>query len=655
MCFHHGGNVFPQVPLKKANCSICRPSTEVTMYHSPAFRPLFAASCLVLLASAVGCSGIAGTNSDSSDSNGGSGGDNAGGNDQGGNAGGSSGAQGGKAGATVATDLAFECNPKANPPTLALPRLSAIQVKNVINDLISLSLKGSATVAAAQADVAPVLSTWPGDLAPAAGAKTRGLYRRMDSGVVTELVAASYRTAEAVGLALTKPDRIGTLLGSCASAADSKPCVLELLRRIGPRLLRRPLTSADETFYMGKYGTGTALDAAALAQVIGILVASPDFFYTVESGTGSASATRTPLSGTELASRLALHLWNTLPDDALWQAGTSAKLLEDATFKDQVNRLLSDPKALPVLDEFVSDWLLLNDVPRFETLKQEARYQSFAAADSAMLAAALRQAAIDDVFSLTRDLFLTNPAKATALMQDTRVFPTNAALARIYGVSVWDGKSTAPTAADRPGILTRLALLATPTVETHPIVRGTFIRQQILGDSIPPPPDNASAIAQMQAAAIPATASTRERLTSITESRPLCAGCHQAFINPLGFAMEGFDTLGRKRNVETIFDPAGKAIAMPAINVKTSAQIDLSETVEVDGAVGLANAIAKSGKLEASLARQYFRFINRRREVDAEDGCALENLRKSLLDGRTLRDLMVAAVSQPSFKERVFQ
>jgi Protein of unknown function (DUF1592)/Protein of unknown function (DUF1588) len=603
----------------------------------------------------VGCSGaIGGSDGKGGD---GSGNRNTAGDGSGGTSeGGTSGTQGnGGAGGSTPADLSFACDPKAVPKSLALPRLSAIQVKNAINDLIAIALKGSATVAAAQAEVAPVLAAWPGDLAPATGAKTRGLYRRMDSGVVTELVGASYRTAEAVGNALTKSDRLSALLGSCASAADSKPCVLELLRRVGPRLLRRSLTAGDETFYMSKYGTGTALDAAALAQVVGILFASPDFFYTVESGTGAANVLRTPLSAMELASKLALHLWNTIPDDALWTAATGGKLLEDATYTAQITRMLADPKAVPVLDEFVSDWLLLSDVPRFDSLKQEARYQSFAAADNAMLTAAVRQAAIDDVLTLTRDLFLTNPAAAATLMQDTRVFPTNPALARIYGVSIWDGKSAPPTVAERPGVLTRMALLAMPTVETHPILRGTFIRQQILGDEIPPPPDNANAVAQMEAVAIPANASTRDRITAITESRPLCAACHQAFINPLGFAMEGFDTLGRKRNTESLFDAAGKTTATPAIDTRTSAQIILDEPVEVADAAGLALAIATTGKLEASLARQYFRFLNRRREVDEEDGCALESLRKSLLDGKTLRDLLVAAVSQPSFKERVFQ
>ncbi|MDX2018883.1 MAG: DUF1592 domain-containing protein [Deltaproteobacteria bacterium] len=615
------------------------------MHQDPPSRSLLLAG-LLLSFIPIACTGS--VSNDGSDATGGNGGADVAGNSAGSDS-------GGQGGAASAADLAFQCDSKASPLDTPLRRLSATQVKNVVNDLIAMALQKPDLAGAAQAEVASALSTWPSDVAPAAGSKTRGLYRRMDLGVVTELVAASYRTAEAVGLALTTDARVGALLGDCAAAADTKPCVLEFLRRVGPRLLRRPLTADDETFYMSKY-TAKALDATALAQLIGILFASPDFFYTIESGTENSSPGpgQSALTATELASRLALQLWNTIPDDELWEAATSGKLLEEATYDAQVKRMLADPKALPVIDEFVSDWLLLNDVPRFDSLKQESRYQSFAAADGALLTMTLRQAAIDDVLALARDLFLVNPASPQALMKDTRVFAKDAALARLYGVSVWDGKSDVPRLAERPGLLTRVALLATPTVETHPILRGTFVRVQILGDALPPPPDNANAIAQMEATTIPATASTRERIASITESRPVCASCHLTFINPLGFALEGFDALGRIRTKETVLDGAGKVVATPEINTKTDAQIH-ADNVSVAGAADLADAIASSGKLEVSLARQYFRFLNRRREVDDRDGCQLESLRKSLMEGKTLRDMLVTAVSQPSFRERVFQ
>lgn len=543
------------------------------------------------------------------------------------------------------------CGGGIGAPNVSLPRLSGSQLRNATLDSVAIALQTSSFNVAVQKALDPIFLTFPADVGPAAGRKVRGTYRRMDQSVVPDFVAASYRLAQAVGEELTQPDRLSALLGDCVGDSEGRACVSNLIKRIAPRILRRPLTASDETFFMGHYDASGKVNGAALARVLGILFASPDFLYLVESGTETEGA-RTRLNPYEVASRLSFHLWNTVPDNELWAKAEEGDLLTESVFREQVDRMLADPRANGMVDEFVTDWLLLQDTPNFEGLSRNAVYKTFAGDDATVLSANVRQDAINDVLVLARELFLGGTADASALMTDRRLFVQEPALAKIYGVSPWNGQGSAPESDERPGLLTRIALLAVPTVESHPIVRGVFVRTQMLGEDLPLPPDNATAEAAQQAEAVPATASTRERVTAITESNPRCAGCHKYLINPPGYALEEFDSLGRKRDEEIVFDSAGKIISRPAIN--SQVEIEITELTTLSGAKDLANAIVQSGKLEASLARQYFRYTHRRRDQGDADECHLGKLQKVVRDG-TLLDFLREGVLADAFVTRVFE
>jgi hypothetical protein len=134
----------------------------------------------------------------------------------------------------------------------------------------------------------------------------------------------------------------------------------------------------------------------------------------------------------------------------------------------------------------------------------------------------------------------------------------------------------------------------------------------------------------------------------------VCSGCHRALINPLGFATESFDALGRYRTEQKLFDEDGESIGSKPVDTRGVPRVLSDDTAEVSGALELMNKIAESGKAEACLARNYFRFTFARWENLSQDGCTLEALRAPLAQGGTIPELAEAAARTPSFKRRAF-
>jgi hypothetical protein len=224
----------------------------------------------------------------------------------------------------------------------------------------------------------------------------------------------------------------------------------------------------------------------------------------------------------------------------------------------------------------------------------------------------------------------------------------------LYGVEPRDGSDAPPRfpASERPGLLTRAAFLVTSSANTRPIMKGLFIRRNILCDSIPPPPNNAANMPPE----LSDTVSTREVVEGLTEQPgTACAGCHATLINPLGFATEGFDALGRVRSEQRLFSADGEEVGSAAIDTRSTPQVVDGDTAPSTGPQDLMRLIRDSGKAHACFARHYFRFSFGRFEDAAQDGCVLEQLRAALVETGTLSGMLREVALAPAFKRRNFQ
>lgn len=558
-------------------------------------------------------------------------------------------------GAATAPDPAFACHPGAVGPAQPWKKLTTAQYRNTLRDLLAFALRDPGA-GGLMNTLAPILGRLPADERQKLPEDLHGSYRRLDQAVEQTYVDVSYDVAVALGAALTAGPRLATVAGACVADGDASndgACLTSFIQRFGERVLRRPPTADEVTFYRTLYGPTPGADPAGYADVIAALLTAPQFLYQVEHGDapvpGVADTFR--VGGYELASRLSYQFWDTMPDEALLAAARSDALLTAEGYGREVDRVFQDPRTRATVDEFYRDWLKLEDLGALDARNGDPIFKSFAGLD--LPGNTLRGAMIDDVLALLRHYTWTTPGTFDELFASESVFARGPELAHLYGVPPWDGMGPPPSfpAGQRPGLLTRAAFLASGSANTRPVMKGVFIRQTILCDTIPPPPDNAAAVAPD----LDPRLSTRQVVERITEMPgTACAGCHATVINPLGFATESFDALGRVRSEQRLFDDRGTEVAKVPIDTRVTPQVVPGDPATASGPADLMRLIAASGKAHACFARHYLRFTFSRWEDLSSDGCLLERLRQRLVKGgiaEVLREIALA----PEFQQRSFR
>jgi hypothetical protein len=568
----------------------------------------------------------------------------------------------------------FACDPSLAPPADQLRALTTAQVQNTISDLLTWAMGSASTAATIMKEVAgpmgalpanvPVVPTNDADLATAF---PDGGWLRADQDQQFTRVQGYYNIGVAVGQAATNSSaRLGALVGACATDADTSndaACLSDFITRFGARALRRPLTSDDVTFYQGVYGSSTTASAAAYADVIAVMLNAPDFLYFVEHGdqpvTGQPGVYT--LSPYELASRLSYHVWDTMPDDALWQAASDGSLLQDSVYQAQVDRLFASPRAQTTMNRFFEDYLQVNNSggPRgtgglnYHDLTSRVGTPMFTAfAGANVPTSSTYQDMVDDAVGMLDYYTWTAPGTVQDLLTSPLSFARAADVAAIYGVPVWDGTSAPPKFPDgqRPGLFTR-ALVVAAGLDTAPILKGVYLRRYVLCDTIGRPPPAAA-----NAMVVLSTTQTTRQVTEALTSPSACSGCHTAFLNPLGFATENFDGLGRLRTMETLFNADGSIATKLPVDTSTTPHVLMADNATTAaGAADVMDQIASSHKPEACLTRNYFRYVFGRFENLSLDGCSLEMMRQTLDEGGHLIDMLKSVSRTPAFKERAFQ
>lgn len=556
--------------------------------------------------------------------------------------------------ASAAPEVAFSCDEPASAAPAELRRLTMTQYRNTVRDLARWALgdplAAGLVVSSAGLDRVPVDRREPTPQHP------HGSYRRLDQALDQTHVDAIYRVATALGSGFTAPERLGTVVGACATdehAGNDEACVSAFIRRFGARALRRPLDADDQRFYREVYGSDPAADAAAYADVITVMLSAPEFLYFVEHGEAEIAGEPGSflLTAHELASRLSYHFWQTLPDDELLQTADDGSLLEPEVFAHQVQRLMDDARTRATMAELFSDLLGLEDLPALDAHAHDPVFAAFAGSD--LPGPELREQVIDEALDMVAYYTWTDEAGVSELFTSELSFARSEELARIYGVEPWDGSSAPPVLppGERPGLLTRAWFLASGSVSTRPILRGVFVRRSLLCDELAPPPANVSA---MQPARHP-DETTRQTVEALTEQPgSVCAACHASFINPLGFAFEGFDGLGRVRVEQPVFDHDGTRVGALPVDTSSVPRVTPGDERISHGPADLVRLMLQSGKLEACLARHYFRFTFGRYEDLGRDGCALERLRSRLAHTGRVRDMLEEAALLPELQRRRF-
>ncbi|MCE9579177.1 MAG: DUF1592 domain-containing protein [Deltaproteobacteria bacterium] len=405
-------------------------------------------------------------------------------------------------------------------------------------------------------------------------------------------------------------------------------CAQQFVRAFGKRAFRAPLTDEQAATYDALFAAQPDF-TQGVHMVVRAMLVSPYFLFRQELGEPDpANPDRFRLTPYEVASNLSYLVTGSMPDDELMAAADAGKLATPADLDAQVTRLLADQRSKDALMHFVDGWLGLDRV--LATVKDQSVY--------GQLDDNLRKS----MYAETRDLFLDTFAQkgglADLLTADHTFVDQN--LAGFYGIGGSDRVTLDPNQRDR-GILAHASLLTAFSTATSssPVQRGKLIRTRFLCENLPPPPGG------LPTALVPPTGqpqTTRQRFEAHEQNEP-CASCHK-LIDPIGFAFEGYDGIGRHRTQEN---------GMPVDTSGVLRSMSGGADVSLAGLTDLAGALAQDDQVEQCLVR-YWSYYAFGSISWPQDGCTQDAIyQDAAAAGFSLESVLRAIVHSPHFTTRV--
>jgi hypothetical protein len=346
---------------------------------------------------------------------------------------------------------------------------------------------------------------------------------------------------------------------------EDSACASRILTNLAKKAYRRPVTDKDLAPLMHFYEEGRKAGnfESGIENGMVAMLSSAKFLYRTEPPPADAKpGSIYNLNSTELASRLSFFLWGSIPDDELLAVAEQGKLNDPKTLEHQVRRMLSDPRAKTLTTNFAFEWLKVRDMAALEP--DPYTYPAF---DNALRAALRKEMElfVDSVFREDRSVVDLLSANYTFV---------NERLAAHYGIENIRGdqfRRVTLTDPNRFGLLGKGAVLMVTAYpnRTSPVLRGSYILENIAGTPPAPPPPNVEAFKENKDGEKPKT--IRE-IMEAHRANPTCNACH-GVMDPLGFSLENFDTIGTFRVMDrftrTKIDTSGKLVDGTAVNGPT--------------------------------------------------------------------------------------
>jgi hypothetical protein len=333
------------------------------------------------------------------------------------------------------------------------------------------------------------------------------------------------------------PSRSRLFVCRPAAPTDELPCAKQILTALARRAYRRPPTDGDLETLLGFYqrGRNDGSFETGIQRALERVLIDARFVFRVEREPGGVTAGASyPISDLELASRLSFFLWSSIPDDELLDVAARGKLRDPAELEKQARRMLADPRARALVDNFAGQWLYLRELrnarPQARDFDDNLR-QSFLRETEMLVDSVIRQ-----------DRSVLDLLTASDTFVDER-------LARHYGIpNIYGSQFRRVTLKDdaRRGLLGKGSILLVTSVanRTSPVARGKWILENLLGTAAPLPPPNVPPLKEN--APLTKPASVRERMEE-HRANPVCAACHK-IMDPIGLALENFDLTGKWRD-----------------------------------------------------------------------------------------------------------
>ena len=428
------------------------------------------------------------------------------------------------------------------------------------------------------------------------------------------------------------------LIFSCNPEQQSQEtaCATEILSKLARQAYRRPLESDDTELLLSFFNRGREQGAsfdAGIQFALEFMLSDPDFLIRNYNDPDQLAPGEVfQLSNLELASRLAFFLWSSAPDEELLQLAEQGELSNPAIFEQQVRRMLADSRGVETLvKDFAAQWLNLRRL-------DEVQINSVIFPDYDM--------SLIEAFETETELFVAETLKTDAsiveLLNANYSF-LNERLARHYGVEGIYGsrfrKAEFPDTSQRGGLLSQGALLTVTSYpgRTSPVLRGKWLLDNMLGTPPPPPPANVPILPDAEGGDLPS--SIRERLAR-HRADPICMTCHTV-IDPLGFALENFDVIGKWREFDEMGNPVDPLGTYPG-GVEFAGFADLRDWM-----------IGRPDQFAHTLVEKLMTYALGRRIDYYDQPTIREIVRQSATDDYSWSSLVLGIVTSPAFTQSI--
>jgi len=507
------------------------------------------------------------------------------------------------------------------PATSQVPRLTNAQYDRTVRELLGV------TTLTSKNGVPPSSLLQP-DQAGSVDSQTWVAYQNVGGWIAEQVMADATSRAKFM---------------SCEPSAE---CFTTTIEQFGRLAFRRPLT-ADEKASFQKIVTagpqitenGTPEEVAKV--LLNAFLVSPSFLMRAETTEVADNTGHYLLSGHEVASRLAYMLTGSTPDPTLNAVADSDALQTPEQILEQAKRLLGLATARETVESFHMSYLGADQATsRWQQAAGTGKDPSFTGFTKELVPT-LNQ----EVMMLFDEVTFTQGGSFKDLLLTNVAFVNNQS-APFYGLTGTFGATLEKTTLDasRPGFLTRLGFLANfaDYSRSNPILRGAFVTKEVMGVN-PGDPSPGATMTELPAATDELN-TNRKRVDAMTGSGP-CGECHAPYVNPPGFALEAFDTVGAAQTTES----------WSGAPIDTVVDIYLAkdgQPVRVNNAAEMMAQIAASPEAARHYARKMVAF-SYERSVNENDSCVVDTLGADLTQGTSIKDTLAKLSTTESFRMRV--
>jgi mono/diheme cytochrome c family protein len=415
-------------------------------------------------------------------------------------------------------------------------------------------------------------------------------------------------------------------------ASEESACAKAIFSGLARHAYRRPVTSSDLAPLLAFYREGRQGRSFDEGIEWGLkrLLVSPEFLLRIEEDPADV-APNSPyrISDFELASRLSFFLWDSIPDDELLTRAASKRLGETDVLSTEVRRMVADARFGAFVSNFAGQWLYLRNLAAVVPVQQ-----SFPDFDDTLRQAFRRET------ELFFESIIREDRSALDLLRADYTF-VNERLALHYGIPNVKGsrfrRVTLGPDSKRRGLLGQGSILTVTSYpdRTSPVVRGKWILENLLGAPPPAPPPN---VPELKPSSFAGRAlSIRDRMATHRES-PVCAGCH-ARMDPLGFALENYDGIGKWRTLDESGTPIDASGTMP-------------DGTAFVGAAGLTNALLKSDQFVRTLTEKILTYALGRGLEPADAPAVRAIVREAAKNDYRFSSLIMGVVHSAPFRLR---